>query len=166
MFKGRCFVLLSCLSLALPAAFAQPVPTGKLTSALQWRSVGPYSGGRVTAVAGIPDKPNVFYMGTAGGGVWETVDYGHNWKSISDKDFKSNNIGAMAIAPSNAKIIYVGPGDSAPRNTVLTGEGMYKSTVGGKKWSYIGLRETHIISWILVDPGNPVVVCVAALGHL
>ncbi|MHB8813410.1 MAG: glycosyl hydrolase [Steroidobacteraceae bacterium] len=167
MFKARYVVLLlSCLFLALPAAFAAPVPTGRLTSALHWRSVGPYTGGRVTAVAGIPDEPNVFYMGTAGGGVWETVDYGHNWKNISDKVFKSNNIGAMAIAPSNAKIIYVGTGDSAPRNTLLTGEGMYKSTDGGKKWTYIGLGETHIISAILVNPGNPDVVYVAALGHL
>src|SRR5689334_22765419 len=166
MFRARYLVPLSCLSLALSAAMAAPLPMDKVTSALQWRSVGPYTGGRVTTVAGIPDKPNVFYMGTAGGGVWKTEDYGHNWKSISDKDFKIGSIGAMAIAPSNSKIIYVGTGDSAPRNTVLTGEGMYKSTDGGKSWSFIGLGDTHIISWILVDPHNPDVVYVAALGHL
>ena len=166
MLKARYLVLLSCLFLASAAAPAAPVPVGKLTSALQWRSVGPYTGGRVTTVAGIADEPNVFYMGTAGGGVWKTDDYGHGWKSISDKDFKSNNIGAMAIAPSNSRIIYVGTGDSAPRNTVLTGEGMYKSTDGGKSWQYIGLGDTHIISWIIVDPTNPDVVYVAALGHL
>ncbi len=166
MFKARHAVLLSCLSLTLSAAFAAPVPAGKLTSALQWRSLGPYTGGRVTTVTGIPDKPNVFYMGTAGGGVWETENYGNTWKSISDADFKSGNIGAMAIAPSDSKIIYVGTGDSAPRNTVLTGQGMYKSTDGGKTWKYIGLGETHIISWILVDPHNPDVVYAAALGHL
>ncbi|MDE3135554.1 MAG: glycosyl hydrolase [Acidobacteriota bacterium] len=165
MFKARCVLLLSFLSLAL-SAFAAPVPPGKLTSALRWRSVGPYTGGRVTTVAGIAAEPNVFYMGTAGGGLWETDDYGHNWKNISDKDFKNNTIGAMAIAPSNSKIIYAGTGDSAPRNTVLTGEGMYKSTDGGKTWTFIGLGETHIISWILVDPQNPDVVYVAALGHL
>jgi photosystem II stability/assembly factor-like uncharacterized protein len=166
MFKARCVLLLSCLSLALPAAFAAPVPPGKLTSVLRWRSVGPYTGGRVTTVAGIADEPNVYYMGTAGGGVWKTDDYGHNWKNISDKDFKTGNIGAMAIAPSNPKIIYVGTGDSGPRNTVLTGEGMYKSIDGGKTWTFIGLGETHIISWILVDPKNPDVVYAAALGHL
>ncbi|MGA7538270.1 MAG: hypothetical protein WBW93_05835 [Steroidobacteraceae bacterium] len=166
MSKARHLALVSCLSLAISAAFAAPLPTGKLTGALKWRSVGPYSGGRVTTVAGIADKPNVFYMGTAGGGVWKTENYGNSWTNISDKNFKSNNIGAMAIAPSNPKIIYVGTGDSAPRNTVLTGEGMYKSTDGGKKWTYIGLGETHIISWILVDPNNPDVVYVAALGHL
>ena len=166
MIKLRCVFLLSCLSLILPAAFAAPATPNQLTGALQWRSVGPYTGGRVTTVAGIAAEPNVFYMGTAGGGVWETEDYGHSWKNISDKDFKSNNIGAMAIAPSNSKIVYVGTGDSAPRNTVVTGEGMYKSTDGGKMWTFIGLGETHIISWILVDPSNPDVVYVAALGHL
>jgi photosystem II stability/assembly factor-like uncharacterized protein len=165
MNKGRYVVVLSGL-LALSAAFAAPVPTGKLMSVLAWRSVGPYTGGRVTTVAGIADQPSVFYMGTAGGGLWETEDYGENWRNISDRDFKSNNIGAMAIAPSNPKIIYVGTGDSAPRNTVLTGEGMYKSTDGGRKWTYLGLGETHIISWILVAPNNPDIVYVAALGHL
>ncbi|MDE2449086.1 MAG: glycosyl hydrolase [Gammaproteobacteria bacterium] len=166
MFRARYVAQLSCLSLALSVAIAAPVPADKLTSALQWRSVGPYTGGRVTTVAGIADKPNVFYMGTAGGGVWETDDYGHNWKSISDKDFKTGSIGAMAVAPSNPKVIYVGTGDSAPRNTVLTGEGMYKSADGGKSWKFIGLGDTHIISWILVDPHDPDVVYVAALGHL
>ena len=166
MIKFRYVFLLSCLSLILPVAFAAPATPNQLTSALQWRSVGPYTGGRVTTVAGIAAEPNMFYMGTAGGGVWETEDYGHSWKNISDKDFKSNNIGAMAIAPSNSKIIYVGTGDSAPRNTVVTGEGMYKSTDGGKTWTFIGLGETHIISWIVVDPSNPDVLYVAALGHL
>ncbi|MGA7886003.1 MAG: hypothetical protein WCA44_09680 [Acidobacteriaceae bacterium] len=166
MSASRCVLLLSCLSLALPAAWAQPVPPGQLASGLSWRSVGPYTGGRVTTVAGIAAQPNVFYMGTAGGGVWQSDDYGQTWKNISDKTFKSGNIGAMAIAPSNPKIIYVGTGDSAPRNTVLTGEGMYKSTDGGKTWNSIGLGQTHIISRILVDPRNPDVVYVAALGHL
>jgi photosystem II stability/assembly factor-like uncharacterized protein len=166
MRKARYVALLSFLSLGLSVATAAPLPAGALTSALQWRSVGPYTGGRVTAVAGIADQPNVFYMGTAGGGVWESQDYGSSWKNISDKYFKTGNIGAMAIAPSDPKIIYVGTGDSAPRNTVLTGEGMYKSTDGGKTWKYIGLGKTHIISWILVDPHHPDVVYVAALGHL
>jgi photosystem II stability/assembly factor-like uncharacterized protein len=166
MFKARCILLLCCLLIVMPAVFAAPAPSDQITSALRWRSVGPYTGGRVTTVAGIASEPNVFYMGTAGGGLWETEDYGSSWKNISDKDFKCNNIGAMAIAPSNPMIIYVGTGDSAPRNTVLTGEGMYKSTDGGKTWTFIGLGDTHIITWVLVDPTNPDVVYVAALGHL
>ncbi len=163
---ARRVLLLACLPLALAATPGAPVPPAHLTSALRWRSVGPYTGGRVTTVAGIAGEPNVFYMGTAGGGVWKTDNYGSSWKSISDKDFKTGNIGAMAIAPSDSDVIYVGTGDSAPRNTVLTGEGMYKSTDGGKTWSFIGLGDTHIITWILVDPSNPDVVYVAALGHL
>lgn len=166
MFKSCCVVLFCLFALALPGALAAPLTPVQLSSALSWRSVGPYSGGRVTTVAGIAAEPNVFYMGTAGGGVWKTTDYGQHWKNISDKDFKVGSIGAMAIAPSDAKVIYVGTGDSAPRNTVLTGEGMYKSTDGGKTWKFIGLGATHIISKILVDPKNPDVVYVAALGHL
>jgi photosystem II stability/assembly factor-like uncharacterized protein len=166
MFNARWFLMFAFLPLALPVPVAAPVPPGQLTTALRWRSVGPYTGGRVTTVAGIASEPSVFYMGTAGGGVWKTDDYGYSWKDISDKDFKTSSIGAMAIAPSDSNTIYVGTGDSAPRNTVLTGDGMYKSTDGGKSWAYIGLGETHIISWILVDPNNPDVVYVAALGHL
>jgi photosystem II stability/assembly factor-like uncharacterized protein len=167
MLKSRCVVLLACLPLAFPAASAAQMPPGQLTGALKWRSVGPYSGGRVTTVVGIPSEPNVYYMGTAGGGVWKTEDYGHSWKNLSDKDFKTGSIGALAIAPSDSSIIYVGTGDSGPRNTVLTAPGgMYKSTDGGKSWSFIGLDATHIISWILVDPKNPDVVYAAALGHL
>ena len=166
MFKSCRVVLFSLFALVLPGAVAAPLTPAQLASALNWRSVGPYSGGRVTTVAGIAAEPNVFYMGTAGGGVWKTTDYGQHWKNISDKDFKVGNIGAMAIAPSNPKVIYVGTGDSAPRNTVLTGEGMYKSTDGGKTWKFIGLGATHIISKILVDPKDPDVVYVAALGHL
>ena len=170
MFKAPHALLLACLSLGLPTISGDPAPSpitpGQLTSALRWRSVGPYTGGRVTTVAGIAAEPNVFYMGTAGGGVWKTDDYGNSWTSISDKDFKNGNIGAMAVAPSDPSTIYVGTGDSAPRNTVLTGEGMYKSTDSGKTWTYVGLGDTHIISWIVVDPANPDVVYVAALGHL
>ncbi len=159
-------VLLASLPLALAATPRAPASTPKLDPALHWRSVGPFTGGRVTTVAGIPNEPNVFYMGTAGGGVWQTDDYGANWRPISDKGIKTGSIGAMALAPSNPEIIYVGTGDSAPRNTVLTGDGMYKSTDGGKTWQYIGLGDTHIITWILVDPANPDVVYAAALGHL
>ncbi|MGH9477215.1 MAG: glycosyl hydrolase [Terriglobales bacterium] len=167
MFQARRLLLISCLSLAaLPLALTAQMPAPQLTQALHWRSVGPFTGGRVTTVTGIASEPNVFFMGTAGGGVWETTDYGHNWRNISDKDFKSGSIGAMAVAPSNPKVIYVGTGDSAPRNTVLTGAGMYKSVDGGKTWKFIGLGATHMINWILVDPQNPDVVYVASLGHL
>jgi photosystem II stability/assembly factor-like uncharacterized protein len=157
------------LVLILPVAYAASVPPTELAGALHWRNIGPYIGGRVTTVAGVPGKPNLYYAGFADGGVWTTEDYGHHWKNITDKYFNpdtSGSVGAMAVAPSNPEIIYVGTGDSAPRNTEVTGHGMYKSTDAGKTWRYIGLGETHIITWILVDPNNPNVVYVAALGHL
>jgi photosystem II stability/assembly factor-like uncharacterized protein len=161
------------LAVSLPLA-ARAASSGvspeQLTSALHWRSVGPYVGGRVTSVAGVADQPNLFYMATAGGGVWETENAGHTWKNISDKDFKTGNIGAIAVAPSNPKIIYAGAGDSAPRNTVLTAGGgtggIYKSTDGGKNWTHLGLRKTNVISWIEVDPHDANIVYAAALGHL
>lgn len=157
------------LLLGISTAHAVSVSPVQFTDALQWRSVGPYMGGRVTAVAGVPNEPNHFYAGYAGSGVWETTDYGSHWDNLTDKYFShmtSGTVGAMAVAPSNPKIIYVGTGDSAPRNTVLTGHGMYKSADGGKTWQYIGLGDTHIVTWILVNPKNPDVVYVGALGHL
>jgi photosystem II stability/assembly factor-like uncharacterized protein len=153
-------------SLLLLTAAAAAVPATELTTALHWRSVGPYLGGRVTSLAGVADKPDLFYMATAGGGIWETKDYGHNWKNISDKYFQTGSIGAIAIAPSDPKVIYAGTGDPAIRNTFLTGDGMYKSTDAGKTWSRIGLENTEVISWIIVDPNDPNVVYVAAMGHV
>lgn len=148
------------------AAFAASATPGQLTSALHWRSVGPYIGGVVIAVTGVAQKPNLYYMGSTGGGVWKSDDYGQNWKNISDKYFDNNNIGAIAVAPSDPKVIYVGTGNPDIRNTMLTGDGMYKSTDGGKTWTKDGLADTHIISRIVVDPHKPDVVYAAAMGHV
>jgi photosystem II stability/assembly factor-like uncharacterized protein len=159
------------LSLGAVPAFAASVSTSKLTGALKWRSVGPYFGGRATSVAGVAEQPNKFYAAYAGSGVWETDDYGTHWKVITDGNgFDADSVGAVAVAPSNPKVIYVGAGDTAPRNTVLTAGGgtggIYKSTDGGKHWTHLGLRKTNVISWILIDPKNPNVVYAAAMGHL
>lgn len=159
-FSGVALLLVSL------TAAAVTVPATELTSALRWRSVGPYLGGRVTSLAGVADEPSLFYMATAGGGVWKTKDYGHNWQNISDRYFQTGSVGAIAIAPSNPKIIYAGTGDPAIRNTFLTGDGMYKSTDAGKTWSRIGLESTEVISAIIVDPNDPEVVYVAAMGHV
>ncbi|HVC21702.1 MAG TPA: hypothetical protein VNE16_16640 [Vicinamibacterales bacterium] len=169
MDKAKCLLIgliLSGVALMVPAAFAAPVPPAQLTGALHWRSVGPYVGGRVVAVTGVTQEPNLYYMGSTGGGVWKTDDYGLDWKNISDRYFQNNNIGAIAVAPSNPDVIYVGTGEPDIRNTLLTGDGMYKSTDAGKTWKRIGLAETHIISRIVVDPHNSDVVYVAALGHV
>ena len=167
--KSNCVLLAlsgAALSLVLLTASAATVPAGELTNALHWRSVGPYLGGRVTSLAGVASEPSLFYMATAGGGVWQTKDYGHNWENISDKYFQTGSVGAIAIAPSNPKIIYAGTGDPAIRNTFLTGDGMYKSTDAGKTWSRIGLENTEVISEIVVDPNDPDVLYVAAMGHV
>lgn len=169
MGKGNYFPsagLIITLCLVVPSVFAATVPSTELASAAQWRSIGPYRGGRVTSVAGVAGQENLYYMTTAGGGVWKSDDYGNNWRNISDKDFGTGNIGAIAVAPSNPKIIYVGTGDPAGRNTILTGDGMYKSTDGGKSWIHIGLENTRIISWIIVDPKDANVVYVAAMGNM
>jgi len=168
MFKLKNFCSLWLLAggfLVAAPAFAAAVPPTELTQALHWRSLGPYRGGIVETVAGIANEPNHYYMGAGGGGVWESKDYGNSWKNISDKYFKNNNIGAIAVAPSNPRIIYVGTGNPAFRNTFLTGDGMHKSTDGGKTWTQIGLEKTGIISWIIVDPNDPNVVYAGALGQ-
>ncbi|HEV2442654.1 MAG TPA: hypothetical protein VGT07_09030 [Steroidobacteraceae bacterium] len=157
--------LIANLLLAVSPGFTATVPPAELTQALHWRSLGPYRGGIVETVAGIAGEPNRYYMGAGGGGVWESDDYGNDWKNISDKYFKNNNIGAIAVAPSNPKVIYVGTGNPAFRNTFLTGDGMYKSTDGGKTWGHIGLDRTGIISWIIVDPNDSNVVYAAAMGQ-
>ncbi|MDE3154867.1 MAG: glycosyl hydrolase [Acidobacteriota bacterium] len=159
-------LLLAGLSLAPAAVVAAPVPPAQLTGALHWRSVGPYVGGRVVAVTGVAQEPNVYYMGSTGGGVWKSTDYGIHWTNVSDKYFDNSNIGAIAVAPSDPKVIYVGTGEPDIRNTMLTGDGMYKSTDAGKTWKKIGLADTHVISRIVVDPNNPEVVYVAAMGHV
>src|SRR6185312_7869293 len=129
-------LLVSNLLLAAVPALAATVSPATLTDALQWRSLGPYRGGIVETVAGVASQPNRYYMGAGGGGVWESDDYGSDWRNISDKYFKNNNIGAIAVAPSNPDIIYVGTGNPAFRNTFLTGDGMYKSTDAGKTWAF------------------------------
>lgn len=128
-----------------------------LFEAMHWRLIGPFRGGRVTAVSGVPSQPSIYYIGTPGGGVWKTEDAGRVWKPIFDQEHVAS-IGAMAVAPSNPSVVYVGTGEQTQ------GNGVYKSTDAGSTWTNIGLRETHIITGIVVDPRNPEVVLVAASG--
>ncbi len=133
-------------------------------SALQWRSIGPYRGGRTVGAAGIADQPNVFFIGVNNGGVWKTDDAGGTWTPIFD-DQPTGSIGAIAVAPSNPSVIYVGSGEGLQRPDLSVGDGMYKSTDGGKTWEHLGLRDAQQIPAILIDPANPDHVFVAALGH-
>jgi photosystem II stability/assembly factor-like uncharacterized protein len=133
--------------------------------ALEWRLIGPHRGGRVVAVAGDPSQPQVFYFGSTGGGVWKTTDGGLYWENVSDGFFKRASVGAIAVAPSDPNVIYVGMGETCIRNNVSHGDGVYKSTDGGKTWIHLGLADTRHIAKVRIHPQNPDLVYVAALGH-
>ncbi|MBD3415379.1 MAG: glycosyl hydrolase [Candidatus Aminicenantes bacterium] len=133
---------------------------------MRWRCIGPYRGGRATAVAGIPSQPYTYYFGACGGGVWKTEDGGLNWKPISDGYFKTGSVGAVAVSEWDPNVIYVGMGEAPIRGNVSHGDGMYKSVDAGKTWIDIGLGDTYQISRVRVHPRNPDLVYVAALGHV
>jgi photosystem II stability/assembly factor-like uncharacterized protein len=143
--------------------FAQPFsPT--LYQGMRWRMIGPFRGGRTVAMTGIPGHPNIFYMAPNNGGVWKTTDYGLTWNPIFD-DQPTGSIGAMAVAPSNPEIIYVGSGEGLRRPDLSVGNGIYKSADAGRTWQHLGLRDAQQIGAILVDPRDPNRVFVAAVGH-
>jgi photosystem II stability/assembly factor-like uncharacterized protein len=131
---------------------------------LHWRLIGPFRGGRVLAVSGVPGEPEHFYFGSVNGGVWETQDAGRTWQPIFDSQ-PIGSIGALAVAPSNPRILYVGSGEADMRIDIAQGDGVYKSTDGGKTWMHIGLVDSQQIGRVIVHPTNPDVVYVAALGH-
>jgi photosystem II stability/assembly factor-like uncharacterized protein len=139
---------------------------GSLLSGLRWREVGPMRGGRDYAVAGHADQPDTYYFGSVGGGVWKTVNSGRTWFPISDTGIPIGSIGAIAVAPSNANIVYVGTGEPDIRAQHSYGIGMFKSTDAGKSWQHIGLDATQHIGRVVVDPANPNRVYVAALGSV
>lgn len=135
-----------------------------LYSDMRWRMIGPFRGGRTVAASGIPSQPNVFYIAANNGGVWKSTDYGHVWKPLFD-DQPTGSIGALAIAPSDPNVIYAGSGEGLHRPDLSVGDGIYKSTDGGRSWQHLGLRDAQQIPAILVDPKDPNRVYAAALGH-
>ena len=134
---------------------------------LKYRNIGPFRGGRSVTATGVADDPLTYYMGTTGGGVWKTTDAGQHWHNISDGYFGTGSVGAVAVSRSNPQIVYVGMGEHAPRGVMTShGDGVYKSTDGGKTWRHLGLKETQHVSRIIVHPDDPDVVYVAAQGQL
>jgi photosystem II stability/assembly factor-like uncharacterized protein len=154
------------LAAALTAASAA-APQGP-DAKLEWRSVGPYIGGRVVAVTGVPSQRDLFYMGAVDGGVWKSTNYGVSWTNITDHKLPgtSDSIGAIAVAPSNPKVIYAGTGESDIRGDVITGDGVFRSDDAGGHWRPAGLPDTHTISAIVVDPHDPDVVYASSMGHV
>src|SRR5213595_3629876 len=161
----RRLTLAGCVFVVATPALAQrhPAPSSRLPApvfdtslynALEWREIGPFRGGRVTAVAGHADQPLTYYFGGTGGGVWKTTDGGLTWAPISDKDFKAGSIGAIEVAPSDPNVIYVGTGESPIRGNVSPGNGVYKSTDAGKTWTHIGLANAGQIGAIRVHPAD------------
>ena len=132
---------------------------------MEWRLVGPFRGGRAGTVAGVTDNPNLYYIGTAGGGVWKTKDGGNSWNSISDGYF-GGSIGAIAVAESDPNVIYVGEGEQTVRGNVSSGKGLWQSTDAGDTWKSIGLKKSEHIGRIRIHPTNPDILYVAAMGNL
>ena len=162
----RSFPALAMTAATLVAATSAGADFGDpLFEGLAWRSIGPFRGGRVSAVAGVPGQPLVYYMGATGGGVWKTTNAGIEWTPITDGQVKTGSVGAIAVAPSDPNVLYVGMGESCIRGNVSHGDGVYRSTDAGKTWTHVGLRDTMQIGRIRVHPLDPDLVYVAALGH-
>ena len=134
---------------------------------VKWRCIGPFRGGRSVCTSGILGDPQTYFMGTTGGGLWKTNDAGNSWHNVSDGFFKTGSVGAVAVSESHPNVVYVGMGEHAPRGVMTShGDGVYKSTDGGKSWKHVGLKETQHIARIVVHPDDPNVVYVAAQGPL
>ncbi|HYY12921.1 MAG TPA: hypothetical protein VE758_00650 [Chthoniobacterales bacterium] len=155
-------------SSAPPSASPRPLPPGaideKLFNGMQWRQIGPFRGGRALAIEGVIGEPDTWYFGAVAGGVWKTIDGGRTWTPLFDKQDISS-IGAIAVAQSDHNVVYAGTGEGAIRGNTTYGLGVYKSVDAGKTWKNVGLRDTHQIGALIVDPRNADVVIVAALGH-
>ncbi len=169
--KTHCWVAaIAVVSLVFGGVFTHDARgAGKdidLSKAMQWRHIGPFRGGRVTTAVGVPGEPLVYYQGPTGGGVWKTEDAGVTWKNISDGYFRTGSVGAIAVAPSDPNVVYVGMGEACIRSNFSHGDGVYKTTDAGKTWTHVGLGDSRQIGQVRIHPADPDVVYVAAVGHV
>ncbi len=158
------FAVINLSGWSLPISAQTPI-NANAYSEMKWRMIGPFRGGRVNGVSGVPNDPNTFYFGSVGGGLWKSGNSGRTWKPVFD-DQPVASIGAIGVAPSNGNVVYVGTGEADMRSQISYGNGMYKSVDAGTTWTHIGLDDTRQIGRVLVDPKNPNIVFVAALGHV
>ncbi len=156
---------LGCVVLASMSAQPKPDGTRVVFELLKWRNIGPDRGGRSLAAAGSSTRPLEYYFGATGGGLWKTTDGGTTWAPVTDGQIRSSSVGAVAIAESNPDVVYIGMGEAQLRSNILQGDGIYKTVDAGRTWTNLGLRESHAISRVRVDPRDPDRVYVAALGH-
>lgn len=163
--RRRNFAVLVFALCSASDAFAQ-LPDTAFYSALSFRNVGPNRGGRSQAVAGSAGRPNEYYFGATGGGVWKTTDGGTTWRAVTDRDLKSSSVGAIAVCEANPDVVYVGMGETELRGNIMQGDGVYKTTNGGTAWTHSGLDESQAIARIRVHPGNCDVAYAAVLGHI
>lgn len=158
-------LLMICAIAAAPLVASAQSYDSSFFAGLEWRSIGPNRGGRSIASAGSPSRPNEYYFGAVGGGLWKTTDGGLTWKPVTDGKLRSSSVGAVAVSESNPDVVYVGMGETEFRGNIMQGDGIYKSTDAGKTWVHAGLANTQAIARIRVDRTNPDIVYVAALGH-
>ena len=169
--SGLISVVVLCLtwllSTPLPAQDSEKDSWNQQIEAVKWRNIGPHRGGRSVCASGIPGNSQVYLMGTTGGGVWKTEDAGQHWVNVSDGYMKTGSVGAIAVSESNPNVVYVGMGEHAPRGVMTShGDGVYRSTDGGKTWVHMGLAPTQHIARIVIHPRDPNTVYVAAQGAL
>jgi photosystem II stability/assembly factor-like uncharacterized protein len=154
------------VAIAQPQTSAPASPyDAQFFKGMRWRNIGPNRGGRSIASAGVVGRPNEYYFGATGGGLWKTTDGGETWNPVTDGQLHSSSVGAVAVSESNPDVVYIGMGEACLRGNIMQGDGVYKSTDAGKTWQHMSLENTQIISRIRISPTNPDVVYVAALGH-
>jgi photosystem II stability/assembly factor-like uncharacterized protein len=161
-------VVLTTAAMLIPASGQgqQPAADPALLQEFQWRNVGPLIGGRSIAVGGSVARPNEYYFGATGGGLWKTTDGGEEWAPVTDGQITSSSVGAIEVCPANPDVVYIGMGEVEFRGDIIPGDGVYKTTDGGQTWTHLGLSDAHAIGRIRVDPSNCDRVFVAALGHM